>query len=82
MLQMGNLISTGLEVSHRLSTDTYRVFLPLHRKFAEAIAARDPAAASSAMAELLAETHAFLDKQLRRPRRRANGDRRRALVTS
>jgi DNA-binding FadR family transcriptional regulator len=64
LLQMGNLIGVGLLVSYRLSSDSFTVFLPLHRQVLDAIAARRPEAARQAMARLLSDTHRFLDSQL------------------
>lgn len=71
LLQMGNLIGVGLTVSYSLSSDSYRVFLPMHKDVLDAIAARRPAAAHDAMERLLTETHIYLDKQISRPARRA-----------
>jgi DNA-binding FadR family transcriptional regulator len=73
LLQMGNLIGVGLLVSHKLSSDSFAVFLPLHREVLDAVAARRPEAARAAMARLLAETRAFLQDHLpgRPTRRRA-----------
>jgi len=82
LLQMGNLIGVGLMVSYRLSTDSYTVFLPLHKKVADGIAARTPDAAHDAMARLLADTHAFLDTELSRPRRASMKSRRRAKAAA
>jgi DNA-binding FadR family transcriptional regulator len=64
LLQMGNLIGVGLLVSYRLSSDSFTVFLPLHKEALDAIAARRPAAASQAMTRLLSDTHVFLDARL------------------
>jgi GntR family transcriptional regulator, galactonate operon transcriptional repressor len=72
LLQMGNLIGVGLMVSYRLSNETYTLFLPLHKEVADAIVARDAAAASDAMQRLLTDTQAFLKSQLGRSRRAAS----------
>ncbi len=69
LLQMGNLIGVGLMVSYRLSSESYTRFLPLHKEVADAIVARDAAAARDAMARLLVDTHTFLKTQLNRSRR-------------
>jgi DNA-binding FadR family transcriptional regulator len=67
LLQMGNLIGVGLTVSYRLSSDSYTVFLPLHRDVLDAIAARDAAGARESMRHLLSETQVFLDTRLSAP---------------
>lgn len=82
LLQMGNLIGVGLTVSYRLSSESYTVFLPLHKKVADAIVTRDARAARDAMGRLLAETYAFLDAQLSRPRRASTKGRRRAKTAA
>jgi DNA-binding FadR family transcriptional regulator len=64
LLQMGNLIGVGLQVSYRLSSDSFAVFLPLHKEVFDAIAARRPAKARGAMARLLSGTRVFLDDRL------------------
>jgi len=56
-------------VSYRLSSESYTRFLPLHKEVADAIVARDAAAARDAMARLLVDTHTFLKTQLNRSRR-------------
>ncbi len=69
LLQMGNLIGVGLMVSYRLSSESYTLFLPMHKDVANAIIARDAAAARDAMARLLVDTQVFLKTQLSRSRR-------------
>jgi GntR family transcriptional regulator, galactonate operon transcriptional repressor len=64
LLQMGNLIGVGLTVSYRLSSESFAVFLPLHRQVLEAIRAHDADGARLAMAKLLGDTRAFLDRRL------------------
>jgi DNA-binding FadR family transcriptional regulator len=64
VLQMGNLIGVGLIVSYRLSSDSFTVFLPLHKDVLDAIAARRSDIARRAMARLLSDTHVFLDARL------------------
>lgn len=59
LLQMGNLIGAGLLVSYRLISESFRVFLPLHKEVLDAIAARRSDAAEAAMARLLSETEAY-----------------------
>src|SRR5688500_15663288 len=75
LLQMGSLIGVGLLVSYRLSSESFSVFLPLHKNVADAIAARRPAKARAAMARLVGDTRSFLDERLKPPaaRRRATG---------
>ena len=68
LLQMGNLIGAGLTVSYRLSTDSFSVFLPLHKKVLDAILAHDATAAHDAMERLLSDTRDFLEKRLSRAR--------------
>lgn len=60
LLQMGNLIAVGLDIAHRISAESFVVFLPLHEAVYEAIARRDDEAAAAAMQHLLAETHEFM----------------------
>lgn len=70
LLQMGNLIGVGLLVSYRLSSDSFTVFLPLHKDVLDAIAARRPAEAHDTMARLLADTRTFLGTRLTGPVRK------------
>jgi DNA-binding FadR family transcriptional regulator len=65
LLQMSNLIGVGLTVSYRLSSESFTVFLPLHKSVLDAIAARRPDEARKEMARLLDETKLFLDARLR-----------------
>lgn len=73
LLQMGNLIAVGLYISHQISSESFTVFLPLHKKVLDAIRARDPLAAEQAMEQLLSETLAFVSRHFNRrePQRRA-----------
>jgi GntR family transcriptional regulator, galactonate operon transcriptional repressor len=64
LLQMGNLIDVGLDIAHRISQDSFVVFLPMHRKVAGAIARRDGEAACKAMHHLLAETQEFMKRRI------------------
>jgi DNA-binding FadR family transcriptional regulator len=64
---MGNLIAVGLSISHKISSESYTVFLPLHKKVLDAIARRSPEAARRAMQKLLAETLEFVSGHLRKP---------------
>jgi DNA-binding FadR family transcriptional regulator len=68
LLQMGNLIGVGLTVSYRLSSDSFSVFLPLHKKVLDSILLRDASAANFAMAQLLSDTQDFLETRLSRSR--------------
>ena len=68
LLQMGNLIGVGLTVSYRLSTDSFSVFLPLHKKVLDAILTHDAAGAHDAMARLLSDTRDYLETRLSRSR--------------
>ncbi len=60
LLQMGNLISVGLSISHRFSREAFAIFLPLHRKVMEAIQASDAPGARAAMQKLLLDTREYL----------------------
>jgi len=64
LLQMGNLIGVGLQVSYRLSSDSFTVFLPLHKDVLDAVAARHADDARDAMSQLLSETRSFLGARL------------------
>ena len=65
LLQMANLIGVGLQVSYRLSNESFTVFLPLHKDVLDAVAARRPAKARAAMTRLLSDTRVFLDERLK-----------------
>jgi DNA-binding FadR family transcriptional regulator len=60
LLQMGNLISVGLHVSHRFSREAFVIFLPQHRQVLDAIKARGPQAARANMHRLLSETRDYM----------------------
>lgn len=60
LLQMGNLISVGLYLSHRFSRDSFVIFLPKHRRVLDAIKARKPEEARAAMQRLLTETRDYM----------------------
>lgn len=60
LLQMGNLIAVGLDITHRISAESFAVFLPLHKEVYDAVARRDGAAAEAAMDHLLSEAHEFM----------------------
>lgn len=64
LVQMGALISAGLLVSFRISSESFNVVLPQHARVLEAIRSRDGAAARQAMEQLLSETSDFLERQL------------------
>ena len=71
LLQMGNLIAVGLYISHQISSESFTVFLPLHNRVLDAIAARDANSAEQSMRQLLSETLAFVSGHLKhktRPR--------------
>lgn len=73
VVQLGGVIGVGLLTSFRIAPQSFDVFLPLHQRLFEAIRDRKPDAARQAMDELLAETRAFLEGELRRElRRRGN----------
>jgi GntR family galactonate operon transcriptional repressor len=75
LLQMGNLIAVGLDITHRISAESFAVFLPLHKEVYEAIAQRDAASAEAAMHHLLSEAHEFMRGRIRAlPRSKRNGN--------
>jgi DNA-binding FadR family transcriptional regulator len=65
LLQMGNLISVGLYVSHRFSREAFVIFLPRHKDVLDAIKARDPQAARANMHRLLRETADYMRDHIR-----------------
>jgi len=65
LLQMGNLIAVGLDIAHRLSSESFAVFLPMHQRVLDAIIARDSDAAGNAMRHLLSETREFMSRLIR-----------------
>jgi DNA-binding FadR family transcriptional regulator len=70
LLQMGNLIAVGLYISHQISSESFTVFLPLHNRVLDAIAARDANSAEQSMRQLLSETLAFVSRHLKHKARR------------
>jgi GntR family transcriptional regulator, galactonate operon transcriptional repressor len=64
LLQTAALISAGLLVSFRISSESFGVFLPQHKRVLNTIAARDADAAREAMKQLLADTRSFLEIEL------------------
>lgn len=64
LLQMGGVISVGLQTSFRISSRSYDVILPLHGLVFAAIRDRDPAAAREAMENLLLRTREFMEREL------------------
>ena len=72
LLQMGNLIGVGLMVSYRLSSDSFAVFLPLHKDVLDAVAARDAEARARRHGAAPRPTRGrFSTRGSARPRRRA-----------
>ncbi|MGE0239457.1 MAG: FadR/GntR family transcriptional regulator [Parvibaculaceae bacterium] len=65
LLQMGSLIAVGLDTAHRISAESFQVFLPMHQAVYEAIARRDGEAAGAAMEHLLLTTHDFMHGRIR-----------------
>ena len=65
LLQMGNLISVGLYISHRFSKESFALFLPMHGAVMEAIKARRPADARAAMQRLLSQTRDYMKDHIR-----------------
>ena len=66
LLQVGNLIAVGLYISHKISSESYTVFLPLHKRVLDAIVKRSPDGAKKAMQRLLSETLDFVSLHLRK----------------
>jgi DNA-binding FadR family transcriptional regulator len=64
LLQMGNLIAVGLYIAHRISTESFTVFLPRHNAVLEAIRKRDDVSAKQAMELLLSETLIFMERHI------------------
>ena len=64
LLQMGNLIAVGLYIAHRISSESFTVFLPKHQAVYEAIRKRHAAAARLAMEHLLSETLVFMNQHI------------------
>lgn len=60
LLQMGNLISVGLSISHRFSKESFVIFLPLHKAVMDRIKDRDAAGARTAMQRLLVDTRDYM----------------------
>ena len=65
LLQMGNLIAVGLYIAHKISSESFVVFLPKHRAVYDAIKNRDPEAAHDSMQLLLSETREFMNEHIR-----------------
>jgi GntR family transcriptional regulator, galactonate operon transcriptional repressor len=66
LLQMGNLITVGLTIAHRISAESFVVFLPMHEAVYDAIAKRDSDRARKAMHHLLSQTQHFMDRGMRK----------------
>jgi GntR family transcriptional regulator, galactonate operon transcriptional repressor len=64
LLQTAALISAGLLVSFRISSESFGVFLPQHKRVLDAIVARDAHAAREAMQRLVTDTRGFLEFEL------------------
>ena len=65
LLQLGNLIAVGLYIAHKISSESFTVFLPMHKLVLDGIKARDAAAARRAMERLLSETLEFMSRRLK-----------------
>ena len=65
LLQMGNLIAVGLYIAHKISSESFVVFLPKHTAVYEAIKNRDADAAHRSMEHLLSETREFMSDHIR-----------------
>lgn len=64
LLQMGNLIAVGLYIAHKISSESFAVFLPKHKAVYEAIRNRNAAGARDAMEHLLSETREFMNRHI------------------
>lgn len=64
LLQMGNLIAVGLHIAHRISSESFVVFLPMHEAVYRAIARRDAEQARDAMQRMLSETQEFMNRHI------------------
>jgi DNA-binding FadR family transcriptional regulator len=64
LLQMGNLIAVGLHIAHRISSESFVVFLPQHKAVYDAIRVRDASGAREAMERLLSETYTFMSEHI------------------
>ena len=64
LLQMGNLIAVGLHIAHRISSESFVVFLPMHKAVYDAIVRHDAEAARATMQHLLSETHEFMNRHV------------------
>lgn len=82
LLQMGNLIAVGLYISHKISSESFTVFLPMHKKVLDAIRARDAKSAQQSMEQLLSETFEFMSRHLNKPQARRAPARRGRSVAS
>jgi DNA-binding FadR family transcriptional regulator len=65
LLQMGNLISVGLNISHRFSRESFVMFLPRHRDVLEAIKQGEAKEARTAMLRLLTGTFDYMKDHIR-----------------
>ncbi len=65
LLQLGNLIAVGLYIAHKISSESFTVFLPMHKLVLDGIRNRDAAAARHAMERLLSETLEFMSRRLK-----------------
>jgi len=63
---MGSLIGVGLFISHQISTESFGVFLPRHKRL-DAVAVRASSEAEDAMGRLLTETYEFMVRHLLEP---------------
>jgi GntR family transcriptional regulator, galactonate operon transcriptional repressor len=60
LLQMGNLIAAGLQISHRYCSESFEIFLLMHAAILQEIEAKNADAARSATRRLLLESRDFL----------------------
>jgi len=62
--QLGNLIAVGLYIAHKISSESFAVFLSKHKAVFEAIRMRNAAGARDAMEHLLSETREFMNRHI------------------
>jgi DNA-binding FadR family transcriptional regulator len=65
LLQIGNLIAVGLCIAHKISSESFVVFLPRHKAVYEAAKSRNSLAAHDSMEHLLSETREFMSEHIK-----------------
>lgn len=62
--QMGNLIAVGLYIAHKISSESFTIFLPKHKAVCDAIRRRNAAGAHDAMEYLLSEARDLMNRHI------------------